>query len=198
MLVLAAGRAQSDHTASAGHKLVTDLAFTYNIERAELAPGNCGCFWLQGGGVDAALSMHSGIGIAAAFNSGRAGKVAPGIEVEKIQYVAGPRYTFTAHGKSAEPLARLQIFGQALFGGVRGFNGAYPSPTGLNSSAHSYAIETGGGMNLLFAHNVGLRLVEADYVRNALPNNGSNTQNDARIAFGVTWRFGAFSGSGSQ
>jgi hypothetical protein len=35
----------------------TDLAVTYSLERSELAPGDCGCFWLQGGGVDAAVTF---------------------------------------------------------------------------------------------------------------------------------------------
>ena len=194
MLAPAAGWTQSAPSPAPGPspkpKLVADVALTYNTERAELAPGNCGCFWLQGAGVDAALSLRNGIGIAAAFNSGSASQVAPGVDILKVQYLAGPRYTFTAHGKSAESRARLQLFGQALFGGVHAFNGAYPSPTGIDSEASSYAIEAGGGVNLLLARGFGLRLVEADYVRNALPNNFSNTQNDTRLAFGVTWRFG--------
>jgi outer membrane immunogenic protein len=185
----AAGFAQSAPGSEAMPKIVGDLALTYNTERGELAPGDCGCFWLQGIGLDAALSLRNSIGIAAGFNTGRAPNVTSGINVEKVQYLAGPRYTFTAHGKSAEPRTRLQLFGQALFGGVHAYNGAYPSPTGLNKTASSYAIEVGGGVNLLFAHGFGLRLVEADYVRNALPNNFSNTQNDTRIAVGVSWRF---------
>ena len=172
-------------------KIVTDLALTYNAERGQLAPDNCGCFWLQGAGVDAAVSLRNGIGIAAAFNGGRASQVAPGVDIVKVQYLAGPRYTFTAHGKTAEPRAGLQLFGQALFGGVHASSGEYPSPTGLNTEASSFAIEAGGGANVLLAHGFGVRIVEADYVRNALPNNGSNTQNDLRIAFGVTWRFRA-------
>lgn len=189
MLAPAAGWTQTAPGTEAKPKIVGDIALTYNTERGELTPGDCGCFWLQGVGVDAALSLRNGIGIAAGFNTGRASQVAPGIDILKVQYLAGPRYTFTAHGKSAEPRARLQLFGQALFGGVHAYNGAYPSSTGLNSEASSYAIEAGGGVNLLFTHGFGLRLAEAGYVRNALPNNFSNTQNDARIAFGVTWRF---------
>jgi hypothetical protein len=74
---------------------------------------------------------------------------------------------------------------------VHAFNGDYPSPTGLKTEASSFAIEAGGGANVLLAHGFGVRVVEVDYVRNDLPNNASNTQNDARIAFGVTWRFRA-------
>ncbi|HEY6849423.1 MAG TPA: hypothetical protein VI320_24895 [Terracidiphilus sp.] len=195
MLAPAAGWTQTAPGLAPGSapkpKIVADVALTYNTERGELAPGNCGCFWLQGAGVDAAVSLRNGIGIAAAFNGGRAPQVAPGVDIVKVQYLAGPRYSFTAHGKTSETRARLQLFGQALFGGVHAFNGDYPSPTGLKTEASSFAIEAGGGANVLLAHGFGVRVVEVDYVRNDLPNNASNTQNDARIAFGVTWRFRA-------
>lgn len=188
MLAPAAGWTQK--APEARPKLVADLAVTYNPELAELPPGDCGCFWLQGAGVDAAFSLRNGIGLAAAFNTGRASNVTPGIDIKKLQYVAGPRYTFTVHGKTVEPRARLQLFGQALFGGAHAYSGNYPSPTGLNTEATSYAIEAGGGINLLLAKGFSVRLIEADYVRTALPNNASNTQNDAQIVAGITWRFG--------
>jgi hypothetical protein len=195
MLAPAAGWAQTAPSPAPGSapkpKIVTDVAFTYNAELGQLAPGNCGCFWLQGAGVDAAVSLRNGLGIAATFNGGRAPHVAPGVDIVKVQYLAGPRYAYTAHGKTAEPRARLQLFGQALFGGVHASNGAYPSPTGLKTEASSFAMEAGGGANVLLAHGFGVRVVEVDYVRNALPNDASNTQNDTRLAFGITWRFRA-------
>ena len=51
-------------------------------------------------------------------------------------------------------------------------------------------MQTGAGLNLIFSNRFGVRLLEANYVRTALPNNASNTQNDLRIAFGATWRLG--------
>jgi hypothetical protein len=58
------------------------------------------------------------------------------------------------------------------------------------TSAGSFALEAGGGLNLLFSKSLGVRLLEADYVRTSLPNNASNTQNDLRLAVGMTWHFG--------
>jgi hypothetical protein len=52
------------------------------------------------------------------------------------------------------------------------------------------ALDAGGGVNILFSERFGVRLLEADYVRTALPNNGSNVQNDLRVSFGVTYRLG--------
>jgi hypothetical protein len=33
-------------------------------------------------------------------------------------------------------------------------------------------------------------LLEADYVRTWLPNNGSNSQNDLRLSFGIAYHIG--------
>jgi hypothetical protein len=169
----------------------TDLAVTYATERAELAPGKCGCFWLQGGGVDAAVTFWKGLGVAASFNGGHASNIAPGVDVNKIDFTAGLRYTYpgwTRHAGAAGH--RLQFFGQGLFGGTHAFDGVYPGLHVYNASGGSFAMQAGAGLNLIFTKRFGVRLLEANYVRTALPNNASNTQNDLRIAFGATWRLG--------
>jgi hypothetical protein len=45
-------------------------------------------------------------------------------------------------------------------------------------------------MNLFFSKSFGVRLLEMDYIRTALPNSASNTQNDLRLTFGVLWHIG--------
>ena len=161
----------------------TDLAVTYSLERSELAPGDCGCFWLQGGGVDAAVTFWKGLGVAASFTGGHAANIAPGVDVNKIAFAAG-------HAAATDQ-RRLQIFGQGLFGGVHGFDGLYPVTSGVTSSAGSLAIEAGGGVNLFLTKNLGVRLLEAEYVRTELPNNASNTQNDMRLSFGFAYHLSA-------
>lgn len=169
----------------------TDLAFTYSAERGEQAPGNCGCFWLQGVGVDAGFTFWKGLAIAAGFNSGKASNITPGVDLSKIEFAAGPRYTYTAWtGHDTAANRRLQIFGQGLFGGVHAYNGTFPGSSGVVTSAGSFDLEAGGGLSLFFSKALGVRLLEADYVRTSLPNNGSNTQNDLRLAFGVIWHIG--------
>lgn len=173
-------------------KISFDMGVTYSAERAKLAPGTCGCFWLQGGGVDGSVNFFKGFGLAASFSGGHAGNVTPGVDVNKIEFTGGPRYTFnawTGHASVGAP-RRLQVFGQGLFGGVRGFDGVYPAPGAATSSASSFAIEAGGGLNFLLSRRFGVRLLDAEYVRNALPNNGSNTQNDMRLGFGLAAHFG--------
>jgi len=167
-----------------------DLGVTFSLERAQIVPGRC-CFWLQGGGMDAAVTLGKGFGVAASVSGDHTTDALPGVDVNKITVLVGPRYTFTAWTGRSQPAdeRRLQIFGQALFGSVLGFNGLYPAAGGATTNARSFALEAGGGLNLYFSKHVGLRMPEVEYVRTALPNNGSNTQHDLRIAFGTTFHF---------
>lgn len=172
-----------------------DLAVTYAPERTQLAPGNCGCFWLQGGGADAGLMLWRGFGIAASLTGDHISNYAPGFDLNKVAYMGGPRCTYTGWTREHGSVKRLhvQIFGQGLFGDVHAFDGAFPSSTGLRATADSFAIQTGGGIGVLFSRRLGVRLLEADYIRTELPNSYSNTQNDLRLAVGLSYHLGSVS-----
>jgi len=179
------GQAQSQP----GHSPASiDLAITYSTEHAQLAPGTCGCFWLQGGGADAAFTLWKGFGVAAGVTGEMVSNYAPGVDFSKVSYMGGPRYTFTVwKGEPTLQRPRLQIFGDGLFGAVHAISGAFPTATGINTTANSFALETGGGLNLFFSRSLGVRLLEVDYVRTQLPNGYAGTQNDLRLAFGVSY-----------
>ena len=182
-------QAQQAPKAAPQSQLSTDLAVTWSPERAELAPGACGCFWLEGGSADAAVTFFKGFGAAASFSGGHASNVTPGVAVNKIAFTAGPRFTYILPSHAADR-HRLQIFGQGLFGYAHGFSGVYPDSNGASSSASSLAVETGGGLDLFLTRDLGLRLLQAEYVRTALPNNASNTQNDLQLSFGFVLHLG--------
>jgi outer membrane protein OmpA-like peptidoglycan-associated protein len=184
--------AQQPQSSAGQPAFFTDLAVTYSPEHAELVPGIC-CFWMKGGGADAAVTFWKGFGIAASLTGEHASNYTHNLDVNKVAYLAGPRYTYTAWASDAGVAAtpRFQIFGEGLFGGTHAFNGAFPSGSSLNSNAGSYEIQTGGGLDVFFFKHYGVRLLEADYVRTALPNGASNIQNDLRLAFGVTYHIGS-------
>lgn len=166
----------------------TDLAVTLATERSEVAPGQC-CFWFKGGGADAAVTFWKGLGLAASLTADHASNAAPGVDANKITFLAGPRYTWTTSAGDAKKL-RLQLFGQGLFGGAHGFDSLYPTSTGVTSTSSSFAIQAGGGLNILLTRHFGLRVIEADYVRTAMPNGYEDAQTDLRLAFGVTYHIG--------
>jgi hypothetical protein len=161
------------------------------MERARTATSGCSCFWLRGFGTNVAVPLYKGFGVAGNVGGGRAANIQPGVSLDKMSYLAGPRYTMNlsrAHGQGATG-GRAQIFGEALFGGTVGFNGTFPAPGGTATTAQSFAMQFGGGLDVAFHGGLGVRAFEADYVRTSLPNNGTNNQSDLRLAFGVSYRF---------
>ena len=167
-----------------------DVAVTYSAERSQIVPSQC-CFWLQGGGADGAVTFWKGLGVAAGLTGDHISNYAPGMDINKIAFLAGPRYTYTGwtHHAGADERPRYQVFGQGLFGAVHAFDGFFPTSTGSTPTAGSFAVQAGGGVNLFLASHLGVRLLEADFVRTALPNNAGNVQHDMRLSFGITYHF---------
>jgi outer membrane immunogenic protein len=163
------------------------VGVTYDLERAKIAGTGCGCFWLQGGSAEIALPFYKGFGVAGSFSGDHASNIRPGVDLNKLSYVAGPRYTFDALRTPRG--AGVQIFGEALFGGVHGFGSIFPVNGGVAPTANSYAMRIGGGMDIALHNALVVRAFEVDYVRTGLPNGGTNTQNDLRLAFGLFYRF---------
>jgi hypothetical protein len=173
--------------------LSADLALTYTVERAKIVSGNCLCFWMQGGSMNAGFPIFRGLSMAANVTGEHSSGITSGVELSRISFVAGPRYTLNT-GRWTNRWLRSRhpasIFGEALFGGVHAFDGVFPTRSGLTSSANSVAMQFGGGVNIVLVKKLGLRAVEVDYLRTTLPNNGNSTQNDLRLAIGVTYHVG--------
>jgi hypothetical protein len=140
------------------------------------------------------VNFPNGLGVVASVSGGHASNAAPGVDVNKIVALGGERYTRTIwrFPKGATG-RRMEIFGQWLWGSVHGFDGVYPASGGLKASATGFAMQAGGGMNLTLGMRFGVRLLDVEFLQTNLPNNGSNTQNDLRLATGVTVHFGASS-----
>jgi len=166
-------------------KLSADVAFTFAAERSQVVPERC-CFWFKGGGVDASLNFAKGWGLAAAFNGDHAKDISPNVDANKISILFGPRYTWTTYTAKQH---RVQVYGQGLFGWARGFEGLYPAGRGVSSSDNSLGIQAGGGINYFLTPKVGIRLVEADWVRTGFANGADNVQNDLRLSAGLVFHF---------
>lgn len=184
---------QQDNNKAELPRTSVDLGVTYAAERAYIAPGNCDCFWFNGGGTDITFTFWKGLGVVAAFTGDHASNVAPGVDISKISAMFGPRYTYRPWGLRVRrgSKLRVQAFGEGLFGDAHAFNSSFPSATGLYASADSYALQIGGGINVYVSKRFAIRALEADYVRTALPNGSSDVQNDLRLGFGVTYHLGS-------
>ena len=80
--------------------------------------------------------------------------------------------------------------GEALFGGVHGFNGTFPASSAAVSSANAFAYQLGGGLDLALTRQWAIRAFEASFYHSGLPNSDANTQDDFRLATGVSYRIG--------
>jgi hypothetical protein len=168
--------------------LSTDVAITFASERSQVVPSIC-CFWFKGGGADGAVTFWKGLGLAASLTGDRASNVEPGVDVNKINFLVGPRFTWrTRIGANHHGMS---IFGQGLFGEAHSFDGFFPSSNGNTTRANSLDIQVGGGLNYYLTKKFGLRLIEADIVRSEFPNATSNTQTDMRLGFGITYHIQA-------
>jgi hypothetical protein len=184
--------AQAQQPVKSDAKMSADIAITYTAERAKIAGIDCGCFWLQGGGVDGAITFYHGLGIAANLTGVHASNVNPGVDLDKVSFMMGPRYTYRPEHWKNRLFGQnhgIGVFGEGLVGGMHGFNTVFPSSSGVQGAASSFAFQVGGGMDWTVKKNIGIRVVEADYVRSTLPNNASNVQNDLRLAGGVSFHF---------
>jgi opacity protein-like surface antigen len=83
-----------------------------------------------------------------------------------------------------------QPFGQALFGGVHGFDSYFPAPVGKLPTSYdtSFALTIGGGLDIAVSKHIWIRAVQADYFYSQLRNLQGDRQNQFRIGAGVLCR----------
>jgi outer membrane immunogenic protein len=170
-----------------------DLGLTYVAERAKIATTSDGYFWLQGGSVEGAVPLFRHLSVAANLTGQHASNIAPGVDLSKLAFMAGPRYTLRTNRWTDRFLGDkhgTSVFGEGLFGGVHGFDSQFPRSTGLASSANAFSMQLGAGLNIGIGKGFGLRVLEVDYVYTNLPNGGNNAQSDLRLSFGLTYHAG--------
>jgi hypothetical protein len=112
--------------------------------------------------------------------------ISPGVGLSQFSGVVGPRFRWGLGKGEKHPIS---AYAQGLFGAVYGYNSYFPHVGAATTTASSLAVQAGGGLNMRLTRNLGLRLVEADYVMSRLPNNANNYQGDLRMSNGITIRF---------
>jgi hypothetical protein len=191
LLAHVAGWSQQNQKPAQVREVSTDVGVVFAGELSRPDP-SLGNFWFKGGGVDAAVTFWKGFGVAATFTGDHASNIFPvgGVDENKFAFMAGPRYTFTAwRGHSnATDLRRLQLFGQGLVGVAHGFDTQFSNGT---THANLLSIETGGGLNFYLTRHFGIRPIEVEFVRTQIGATGFSTQNDLRVAAGLTYHFGS-------
>ncbi len=171
--------AHSQAVATTSHEVNT--AISYNTQHSNLTTGDG--FWLQGGAVDVSAEIHQGLSVVVSISGAHAGNIlGSGVSLTTIDALAGPRYRWT-------PIShKYAFFGQALIGEAHGRNSLFPAQQGAVSSYDSFALQTGGGVDLWFSRRVAIRLIEMDWLRTQFPNSTTNVQNNLRISAGLVFR----------
>ena len=166
-----------------------DLGVTFDYKLAKIST-TTSKFGMPGAGIDGVYWLGDGArrwGLAFDLNGESKSNIEPGVNLSQFTIVAGPRYTLWQ--QKSKPHG-ANIYGEVLGGYVHAFNSIFPTSTVATSSANSFSLQAGGGVNLPIAKRIDLRLIEADYIMTKLPNNVDNLQNDARLSAGLVFRFG--------
>jgi hypothetical protein len=157
-----------------------DVAITFIAEDSlrSATPDN---FWMQGGSIELGTNAWRGLGIAANVSGTHSGAIA--IPLSIVTATFGPRYLWHADH-------RISIYGEGLIGEADGFKSLFPTITGAQTSANSFASQAGGGLDYRLSQHVALRALEAAWQHTQLPNGTNNVQNDLRLGAGLVLRFG--------
>jgi outer membrane protein OmpA-like peptidoglycan-associated protein len=170
--------------AAAGYDPNVDLSVGYNYIGANSPPGGKQYFGLQGGYVSGGIGFRDWLSIEGEFTGERASKISTlGQDLTLMTFTAGPQISFPGH--------RLVPFGKAFFGGAHASDSFFPTGTSSTTSATSWAVTAGGGLDYNLNSRFAIRAMDVEYLRTAFPNGSTNDQNQLMIGAGLVIRFGA-------
>jgi hypothetical protein len=139
-------------------------------------------FWLQGGSAELAASLKHGFGVAANI-TGIHSHIGNDIPVSIVAVTFGPSLQWKAPTKGRP----VMLFGHGLIGEANQFYGLNPQPNGPSPSSNCLAINLGGAADLAITPHIGLRLVEASWLRTQFPNAADNRQNYLTLSAGMVF-----------
>lgn len=158
-----------------------DAAITFIAEDSARS-GTPENFWMQGGSIELGTNTWHGLGIAVNVSSTHAGAIAGNtVPLPIVTARFGPRYRWQADH-------RLSIYCKGLIGVANGFKSLFPTSTGAQTSANSFASQAGGGFDYRVSRHIAVRAVEAAWQHTQLPNGTNNVQN--LLGAGLILRFG--------
>jgi len=142
---------------------------------------------MNGGFAAADFQLSNWLGITGKFTGGHANNIsALGQNLTLMTFMAGPRVSL--------PYGRFTPFAQGLFGAAHGSDSYFPTSTGSETSATSFAFSVGGGADFNLTDRFAIRLADIEYLRTSFPNGAGNTQNHLEAGIGLVFRFGRHGG----
>jgi outer membrane immunogenic protein len=162
-----------------------EISFNYSYARSNAAPGQCGCFNMNGGSSEVAFHAFRALSVVADLTGERAASIGAtaGDGLSLVAFTVGPRFSHRFAGGKFTP------FVQGLVGAVHGFDGLFPGSSGsLSGAASARAVVAGGGLDLTINRHIAIRAIQAEYLRTQLPNGQGNEQNLLRAGAGIVLR----------
>jgi hypothetical protein len=177
---------------ASAQQVPADLGLTYLQERTKfVGSGTNVYFMLRGAKVDFGYDFAKGLGLVISGTGLSTVNLRGALDVEQISFMAGPRYTWNwGHITPTAINRKGGVFVEGKVGYVIATSGAYPVNGTVLDHASSLTYLGGAGVNVHLYERLDLRPVEVEYVRNQLPNGGTNVQNSLRLASGINFHFG--------
>ena len=169
-----------------------DFGMSYIQERSKFVGASPDdYFYLRGAKIDYTVDLWHGFGASVTGAGLAATNLRGSIDIEHIQFLVGPRYTYNLGHITDTAWNR---HGSAFVEGKVGYtiapSGLYPSNGVEQTHASSLTYQGGAGINVTMYHRFDLRLIEGGYVRTALPNGGTNIQNTVWAGSGINFHLG--------
>jgi outer membrane immunogenic protein len=160
-------------------------AYTTDSEMYANAPvGGCGCFWMNGGTGGFSVPVWRNFSAVVEAGGNHTDHIPRfNVGLSLLYGMGGIRMRVPNH-------TRFQPFGQALFGGVHGFDSYFPDRVGKLPTSYdtSFALTVGGGLDIAVSKHVWIRAIQADYFYSELRNLQGNRQNQVRLSAGLVFR----------
>ena len=152
----------------------------FQFTHANAPPGQCGCFWMTGGGAEIHRSFTQAWGAAIDVYYAENGQINNTDEqISVFNALAGPRYTYHTYN-------RYTPYGQALAGVSRVGSNYYAYKTGETA----LAAQAGIGVEVWLTKHISAVPFEADWVFSRAVNGVNTRQNNLRVGVGVVYRMG--------
>ncbi len=186
LLISLAARAHGQAVGSApfglenGQAPPLQISLQYQATHANAPPGQCGCFWMQGGGLQIVRSFWPNLSVAADVYYGANGAINNTDEQLSIfNYVLGPRYNYRNS-------TRYTPYGQLQAGASHVSSNYYAYKSGETS----LAVQAGLGVEMNLKRHISIIPLEVNWVYSRALNGVNSHQNNTRAGFGVIYRFG--------
>src|SRR5215831_6573771 len=164
-------------------RATTDVSLEYSYLRAN--PSTSGFPSFNGNGGTASLTYNTtrhNLGIAGEFSDYHVGQIdGASVDTNLMTYMFGPQYYFYR-------FRHFTPFVQGLFGAAHSNGPGF----GLPGTRNSFAMATGGGVDVPLTGHWSLRFGPVDYLLTdfpEFPGSGRKVQNNLRVNGGIRWRF---------